>query len=314
MINFVIPISYGKQFVLDLVKIINSGEYSFNKDYKIVGFFGSFNNCIWNGGRLNSDSIISLEECEKEIKTLNKLGFQIFYTFSNRLILKKHLKNKLGNYLLQIANDERNGVIIGSKVFYSFLKKEYPKFKTVYSITNNNLNIDSYNKLSNKYDELVLDFRLIKNKKNLNKLKQKNKIVIILNDVCNINCKIIEKHTIFISYSNINNLKFSSRCVFRKTNIHSYKDEIKFFVDNLNGINSEQINFIRKEEVYDFYIKNGFTNFKISSRGSENEVLLFFMFYYFIKNEKYLEVITKLKEKYTTLDFDFIFEALNEIK
>ena len=110
-----------------------------------------------------------MEECEKEIKTLNKLGFQIFYTFSNRLILKKHLKNKLGNYLLQIANDERNGVIIGSKVFYSFLKKEYPKFKTVYSITNNNLNIDSYNKLSNKYDELVLDFRLIKNKENLRK-------------------------------------------------------------------------------------------------------------------------------------------------
>ena len=36
MINFVIPISYGKQFVLDLVKIINSGEYSFNKDYKII--------------------------------------------------------------------------------------------------------------------------------------------------------------------------------------------------------------------------------------------------------------------------------------
>jgi hypothetical protein len=42
MINFVIPISYGKQFVLDLVKIINSGEYSFNKDYKIVGFFWFF--------------------------------------------------------------------------------------------------------------------------------------------------------------------------------------------------------------------------------------------------------------------------------
>lgn len=315
MIEIAIPLSYNKEYIYDIVDIINSGKYSYNKEYKISSFFGSFNNCIWNGGRSNRDKIFSLNDIKNEIEKLNNNDFSIFYTFSNRLILKEEqLKDKLGNYLLSIANNSKNGVIITSDFFYNYIKKNFPKMKTVYSVTNNNIDIDSFNNFSKIYDDLVLDFRLLKNENALNNIEQKNKTIILLNDMCNTNCKMLNKHTLLISNFNINykdGLKFKYKCI-KKENIKTYKEEIEYFIKKLKN-EDMNLSFLKKEDINKFII-NGFSKFKLSARGTENEVLVFYLFYYFIKEENYKIIIEYLKNKYTGIDFDFILEALNETK
>ena len=187
----------GKSFEINLLiaDIWKKYPQYFNDDSKISAFFGGFDNCCWNGGRENRQNrSVQLSDCLKTIKQINDLGISVRFTFTNPLITEKEYDDYIGNTLMKFANNGMNGVIVANENFHNYLKEKYPNFHYVYSTTNCTTNGNIYNEMYDKYDILVLDYRLNKNKLFLEQqLKLKNKIEILVDDCCP-SCKYRKQH------------------------------------------------------------------------------------------------------------------------
>ena len=292
MIEFFVGSLYGERLELNLLfdKIMKENQSLFNKDYKISVFYGSFENSIWNGGRANKPFDISFDDIKNNIDLINQNGISVRYTFTNSLIKSNHLNDQISNKLMELANNGMNGVIVASEDLYNYLKEKYPNFHYVYSITNCSLNIEDYNKAYDKYDTLVLDQRLNKNIDFLKKLKGKEKIEILINHFCPINCPNIKKHYLSYSIYNLYNIKENYNCLLEKDTfkvINYLKEKnidtklIDYYLF-LKALKKGNESLITREELK-WYINNGFNKFKISSRHIAYECIILIYVYYFSK-------------------------------
>lgn len=283
----------GKPFEINLLIVDVWKKYPqyFNDDSKISAFFGGFDNCCWNGGRENRQNrSVQLLNCLKTIKQINDLGISVRFTFTNPLITEKEYDDYIGNTLMKFANNGMNGVIVANENFHNYLKEKYPNFHYVYSTTNCSLNIEDYNKAYDKYDTLVLDQRLNKNVDFLKKLKGREKIEILINHFCPINCPNIKKHYLSYSIYNLYNVKEKYNCLLEKDTLEviNYLKEknidtklIDYYLF-LKALKNGNENLITREELK-WYINNGFNKFKISSRHIAYECIILIYVYYFSK-------------------------------
>jgi hypothetical protein len=133
------------------------------------------------------------------------------------------------------------------------------------------------NQATEKYDMVVIDGRDSKNFEFLNKLKNKDKIEIMLNLLCAKDCPLWETHYKETSAINLFELEYSKSSVVeacpRAKSLNCFDDFLK-----LDSI-------IRIEELFDTYIKMGFTNFKIVGRVDPPSRVLDSYLYYLCKPE-----------------------------
>lgn len=258
---------------LNIVSLHNSFPQFFNDDIKIAAFYGSFEKCIWNGGRENDINMKYFINPEDIISKLNDLGISVRFTFTNPFIREEHLNDKFGNYLMSITNNGMNGAIVASDILFKYLKSKYPNFKYIYSTTNCNLNIEDYN--DEKYDIYVLDYRL--NKTDLSKLKHKDRIEILVDDCCPI-CEYRKQHFENIGRYNLGE-KVNIDCV-NPNNIFNH-DNPKIFHESLLRT---LVTSLTCEEI-EKYKQMGFNKFKLTGRTQGRRFLYESFLYYLVKPE-----------------------------
>ncbi len=152
----------------------------------------------WNCGRVLSMLMRSETEINTAAAGYVKRGIPVDLTFTNPLLREEDMKNMLGNRLLsffaaQSTPKVRHAVIIGSEALYAHVKTNYPQLNTVSSILRITCDggkgqLDSYLRLAERYDKVMIHPDDVFNFDLLEKLEDKGRYELILNEYCMRNC------------------------------------------------------------------------------------------------------------------------------
>ena len=247
----------------------------------IASIYGAPADCIWAGGRVENGTA----RPEEVFALLEKYGISARLTFSNSLLEKGHLKDKKCNSLCRLFADSkvRSGIIVHSDLLLDYLKENYPQFYFVSSTTK--VITDFYDFVSElnreDFDFVVPDFRLNKMFEKLEELspEQKNKVEFLCNECCWTGCTDRK-----ICYENVSRKNLGEVCPEHICRAPAGNYGYKFSSAMKNP------SFIGLEELRDFYVPHGFSNFKIEGRGLGSAMILEFLLYYLTKPEYHIHV------------------------
>ena len=274
MIKFHLPdFYYHHNLNMQMIQMMmNEPEY-FRDGISIGSIYGSFP-CYWNGGRvINNDTDefkLSYETIRDIINDFNQFGIPLKFTFTNVLINEALIYDPLCNNIMKLANNGMNEVLVNSPLLEDFLREHYPNFKYISSTTKCITDVDKINKECEKYDMVVMDYR---NNLDLNfhsKLKYKDKIEILINAYCSPTCDRRKEHYEYLSRCQID-MKLADR--FCDTLTRSFWDAL------------ELSSVIKVNDLYNYYVPQGFENFKIEGRTLHPIDVIDSYMYYMVKPE-----------------------------
>jgi len=250
---------------------------------KNITVYDGINMCKWNGGRINTENFYK----DSQIDFYYKRNINIALTFSNHII---DINDKVGNELLQKFHKNGNKIILVNEELRKHIRKNFPKYKLVHSITDTGKLsviykdcINYYKNLETKYDYIVPKMEhamYLDNNLNLSKYE------IMLNDSCVFNCSLYNEHFKKINEQNLldnpqKELSKNERYCIEECWIKNFNPDIgdtKYYVEqgDMKGMDLtyKQIQIL---------INKGIKHFKISGRemtdkmfATQLEVLLEF--------------------------------------
>ena len=119
--------------------------------------YDSYPGTPWNGGRPTATSArYTFDDFVQGVEMLNRHGIGFNFTFSNLLLEEKHLDDERGNYLLERFHTGQNGVIAGSEVLAKYIRKRFPKYRLINTLTHYHRDPDYYRRARDFYDIFVL--------------------------------------------------------------------------------------------------------------------------------------------------------------
>lgn len=155
--------------------------------------YDGINKCRWNGGRINREVYYN----DAVIEFYYSKGISIALTMSNHKI---NLDDETGNHLLEKFHREGNALIIVNDDLRAYVRKHFPKYDLIYSITGMGLlniplqdsDISWYKDLETKYDWIVPRFEHVFDNRAVE--LDRTKWEVMLNDTCVYGCKHYDAH------------------------------------------------------------------------------------------------------------------------
>lgn len=271
MLKFYLPDFYNF-FNLNMniiTKLLTDSEM-FMDNISIGAVYGSFPGAYWNGGRV-INGITDKQNIRATINAFNDQNIPIRFTFTNQLINKPLLCDPYCNMIMDLANNGMNEVLVNSPILEEYLRDNYPNFKYISSTTKCLTNIDTINKECDDYYLTVLDYRFNPNKDFHKLLKNKDKIELLINAYCSPNCTKRAQHYELLSRLQLEQGDTCSPyCNYLATS----------FIDCL-----KLSTVIKKDELYGYFVDQGFKHFKIEGRTMHIVDVLESYIYYLVKPE-----------------------------
>lgn len=267
-----------------LIEMKKENPEYFYDDFEIGSIYGTFPNAIWNGGRV-CFGICFKETMVKIIKYFNDNNIPLRYTFTNSLLTEDHVNDTYCNLIMQLSDNGINQVLVNNNTLEEYIRTKYPKYKIISSTTKRITNKKNLEKeIKKDYYLVVLDYDLNKDIEYLNSIKEKNKIEILVDELCMHNCPYRKEH--YKQFS-ISQLEFSNQNSFVCNYSNIDNDNIDF-----NEI-SKNVNFITRDEL-EKYKKMGFINYKLVGRNTNINFVIDSYIHYFVKDKYKNEVKFKL--------------------
>ncbi len=271
-IDFYLPGFYDNAALIcmmaDFVEHIPQWFYD---DFKISAAYGSFPNCIWNGGRTTLGAI-SRTMMEKTVEEFNKRGIAVRYTFTNPLLEEKHMNDTFANLCLEVADNGMNEVLVNTQVIEDYIRENYPGYKILSSTTKCLRTIEQVEaELEKDYFLVVLDSSLNKDER-IFSLKEKGRLEVLADHGCRLNCPNSKNHYIASGKGQLN---FD----YPKFPACPYVAHTKF-EDVLKKEHS-----IPRDLMNEKYIPNGIKHFKLDGRSFNREKLVDSFMHYMVKPE-----------------------------
>lgn len=268
-------------FWLSLMK--THPEY-FREGVEIGSFFGTFPYALWNGGRLIADDQCDSTFIKSVIKNINDQGIPVRYTFTNPVLVESDVDDPFCNFCMDAANNGMNEVMVMSPILEEYLRKKYPNFAYNSSTCKEIRDVNELNaELDRDYKYVVLDYNLNNHWEILSGIEKKEKLEILINPVCEPNCKRRGEH-----YRHIGR---NQRTVLKNRNIPEGK---KIPIEPWGCQYGEHNNlytimnyctFVSVEDIWEKYVPAGINNFKIEGRSAYLFSLIETYCYYMIKPE-----------------------------
>lgn len=180
--------------------------------------YGTPRNCKVGGGRNLSmlEQTMQINNLET-IDAYEELGVGCRLALSNHLLKKEDYEmDKDLNFLLNHMNNlkGKHGVILSDDGFNNYIANKYPNLQRICSVIRpaievgwGNETTDFYNNLCEKYDIVVLNCGFAKDLDNIKKLKYKNKVEVLVNTRCTLNCQLAKQHYDIIAEGYLNTPK-----------------------------------------------------------------------------------------------------------
>jgi len=170
--------------------------------FNSISVYDGVSRCKWNGGRMHYDN-----PPKNEIKEdYYRLGWGINLTFSNFEI---DISDPLGNSLLEEFHREGNGIILVNEELRKHIRQNFPKYKLIHSVTGCGLvqelplrdeDVLFYKRLEEKYDLIIPRCGSSFDKKL--RMLDRDKVEIMVNDTCILNCPVYHNHFEMIGEAN----------------------------------------------------------------------------------------------------------------
>ena len=255
-------------------------EY-FYSECEIASVYGSPNDCLWGGGRIER----SEANAREVLNLMQEYGLSARLTFSNSLLQPQHLSDGKCNRLCELFSQTSvpSGVIVHSELLTNYLRERYPKLYLVSSttkvLTDYNAFLQELQREEFRY--VVPDFRLNKTFEKLNALPDalKGKVEFLVNECCDVSCRERKKCYEAVSRKSLGLSDSEHICT------SPYAQEGYRFSRAM-----ESPMFLSIREILNTCLPMGFTEFKIEGRSLGSALILEFLLYYLTKPESRLRV------------------------
>lgn len=290
-IKYIMPDFYNYSINEFYIKLFKKYTNVLKDKVSYYSFYGTFPNCIWNGGSYCfADTNISLKEMKKVRNFYNSNGIAITFTFTNQLITEKYLLDEYSNQMLEIFHNGMNEVLIVSPILEDYIRKKYPKYKINRSI----ISTEHIPLICENYHLSVLSKFKNKDFEFLNKLgiEERKKTEILCAEGCINNCPYAYQHYKEYAYIQLHGRK-PVNASYKYGECRFDENSWEFFKKRLYG-SHYRISYL---DIIETYMPMGFQYFKLSGRGRRNFVALLKNQEYLIKDEYQNDVLIFLLER-----------------
>lgn len=213
MIYFVLPDYYHNFKLINFLQDLNNSNPKFFKcPIHFTAASGTFPFSLWNGqyncidGTSYNGKYFPLQPdytCYKHLKMPIRLNC------SNACLDKDMFDDEHMNTILRLNENIGNVIEISNLNLLEYIAEKYPKYDFVFSDNAdiiNELNVDMINTLLSfeKFIKIKIPFRLAKDFDLLKEIKERQKIEIVVDSLCPINCPSYQKCKIDSDESQIN--------------------------------------------------------------------------------------------------------------
>ena len=266
-----------------LLQLMNEHKECFYDNIQIEAFFGIFQFCIWDGGRVfGSYTHATIEQVYEIRDFFNNQNIPIRLIYTNNQLEEKHLSDRFCNLVTEICENDLNEIVVSSPLLEDYLRTNYPKYKYISSTTKClNHPEEAIDELNKTYSEVCLDYNLNHNLTFLNNLPDelKEKVELLINPICGANCPNRKKHYKLNSLSTLNCGK-------------QFKlDSCKIPGQSLYPFDKKERNEILPNDIYTTYSNMGFKHFKLEGRTFATMTHLCNCVKYLVKPEYQLFII-----------------------
>jgi collagenase-like PrtC family protease len=292
-VKFHLP-DFASQFKFNLVfatMLKNCPQY-FREGVEIASIYGTFPQSLWNGGR-TVPGMCNTDFAGAVIRTFNKNGIPLRFTFTNPMIEEKHLSDKFCNDIMKIANNGMNEVIVNSPLLEDYIRKTYPDYKLTSSTCKRITEPDRLlEEMEKDYSIVVLDYDFNNKFDILEKLPHKERMEILVNACCDPACPRRTEHYRILGMQQIALCEHLSKNTKERFNLRDYgvpdmtckcADRTIF---DIKGLSTH----ISPDAIWKKYVPMGFSQFKIEGRTTTRLNMLETYLHYMIKPEHKDEV------------------------
>lgn len=259
-IKFNLPGMY-EQYKLNFyfLNLLQKYPQYFYNNVKIHSVYGNFQFCIFDGGRIfqqyNHSTIEDIEYFINEYNNIYNVAIRLIFT--NPIITKEYFTDRFSNIILKLCENNKNEIVINNTDLEKYIQDKYPNYSFISSTTKCLNNIESFKQELNKnnYSLICLDYNLNHNKTLLESLtkEEKNKCEFLVNAICPSGCKFRKQH---YDLNGMYSLTYGQPYIVSGCSIS----------DNTLKITKDRKNNIEPDELYNYYCKKGFFNFKLEGR------------------------------------------------
>lgn len=238
----------------------------------------------WAGGRPHAVAHGQTKETfARLVQEYNRRGIRFNLVFSNLLIEEQHLGDKRCNWMLEHCCRPGNGVIVASHVLARHIRKNFPDYRLIHSLTHFKKEPAYYYEHDELYDVFVLPPHLNYRTQVLQELLGRlgpERIEILVNETCFRECSIRQDHYELISkacleddwdlWEQLTNAYCQRAHAERFTRLDEAKDvkRVKNFC-----LSREEVNALKAL---------GVCNFKLANRQVPNQQYAKWMDYYIV--------------------------------
>lgn len=269
-IHFYVPDFYNNAplYIL-LADFIEHIPQWFYDDFDIAAAYGSFPNCIWNGGR-TSYGHVDADAMDKIVTELNKRNIAVRHTFTNPLIEEKHLSDIFANICLKAADNGKNEVLVNTQVIEDYVRTNYPSYKIISSTTKCLKTIEAVEaELEKDYYLVVLDSSLNLNPDIFN-IAKRDKLEVLVDHGCRVDCPNRVNHYIDVGKKQLEFRHSKVQCQYISA---SFEDIMK------------REHSITRQLMNEKFVPGGFKHFKLDGRAFGAEKLVDSLLYFMVKPE-----------------------------
>jgi collagenase-like PrtC family protease len=287
-VRFHLP-DFASQFRFNLVFVtmLENCPQFFREGVEIASIYGTFPQSIWNGGR-TVPGRCDTSFAEAVIKTMNKHGVPLRFTFTNPVVEEKHLGDKFCNDILKLADNGMNEVIVNSSLLEDYIRTTYPNYKITSSTCKRITDPERLKEeLEKDYSIVVLDYDFNNKFDILEKLPQKEKMEILVNACCDPACPRRTEHYRILGMQQIAVCEHMAKNTNERLNLRDYGvPDMYCKCADRTILDVKQLStYISPDDIWEKYVPMGFNQFKIEGRTTTRLNLFETYLHYMIKPE-----------------------------
>jgi glycosyltransferase involved in cell wall biosynthesis len=228
----------------------------FRLGLEITSVYGSFPGLIWNGGRVVNGQPLSWEAAASRVSFFNRRNIGVNFTFTNCLLTAEHIQDKIGNEVLKRFESSLNAVIVNSPLLEEHVRRNYPHYKIISSVTKCIYDKEKLIADTEKYDLVVIppEFNL---DLDFLRILPPDKVELLLNEGCPPYCAERRAHYICTSKICLGQISYEDKICSR------YNPCQKVRIKPPGGTMVFSLN-----KAFYVFAKTGIKNFKFNSRGN----------------------------------------------
>ncbi|MBQ8960997.1 MAG: hypothetical protein IJ071_07250 [Ruminococcus sp.] len=182
------------QFNMVFANMLENCPQFFRDGVGIASFYGTFPECVWNGGR-TVHGIYRDDVAQRIIKAFNSKSIPLRFTFTNPVLTEEELSDPICNRVMQIAGNGLNEVIVNSPLLEDYIRRTYPDYKITSSTCRMITDEQKLREeLEKDYHILVLDYNFNNKFDVLERLPHKEMIEVLVNSCCDPGCPNRKRH------------------------------------------------------------------------------------------------------------------------